>query len=530
MSKMVDITGQTFNELRAIRYIGNRLWECECSCGKIINVSSYALRKGSIKSCGHGIFKDITGENFGEWEVLEYAGSDHGNSLWKCRCSCGNERIVHGNRLKSGRSRSCGHATNKFKDLTAKEFGNWEVIEYVGNRAWKCKCICGNIKEIDTSSLLRGYSTSCGCNMSEKRRETMISKYGDVVANKNRERWQLDVVKSRENMLQYILNKENKPTALELSDELEINTNNVYRKIHKFNLEDYVIINRNSSKYEEEICSILSKLGVEYSRLNRSEVSGYELDIYIPSRRIAIEFNGSYWHSELYKDRMYHQTKSITALRDGISVLHIFEPEWSGKTKVKIVEYIKDILTEHSEIIVDLDIRTISDEEIINFLDEYHIQEAVTGEICIGAFHNNELVTVMAFDKNDTTERQYELISACWKSSRYALIGGSKILNYFISAFNPKSIISYVDISKLSGSTYEDLGFKCVGVTDPDYYWYNIYNKNIITECENQILNIIGVEGTNTHDSCEDIMDRHGYVRVYTCGKRKFIWGEQNGS
>jgi len=48
--------------------------------------------------------KDLTGQKFNRWTVLEYAGK----SYWNCRCECGKEKAVSGGSLTSGRTHSCG--------------------------------------------------------------------------------------------------------------------------------------------------------------------------------------------------------------------------------------------------------------------------------------------------------------------------------------------------------------------------------------------------------------------------------------
>ena len=56
---------------------------------------------------GKGI--NLTGQRFERWTVIEKAGSNKsGQVLWQCLCNCGNERIVIGVNLTSGRSKSCG--------------------------------------------------------------------------------------------------------------------------------------------------------------------------------------------------------------------------------------------------------------------------------------------------------------------------------------------------------------------------------------------------------------------------------------
>lgn len=60
----------------------------------------------------------------------------------------------------------------KVRNLTGQRFGNLEVLEFVGvinHRAvFKCKCDCGNIKTVQGQLLLNGHTKSCGCISKEK--------------------------------------------------------------------------------------------------------------------------------------------------------------------------------------------------------------------------------------------------------------------------------------------------------------------------------------------------------------------------
>jgi hypothetical protein len=54
-------------------------------------------------------FIDLTGHEYNNWTVLEYAGkSNNGHSLWKCRCTCGRIKIQRSCNIKSGQCKSCG--------------------------------------------------------------------------------------------------------------------------------------------------------------------------------------------------------------------------------------------------------------------------------------------------------------------------------------------------------------------------------------------------------------------------------------
>ena len=48
-------------------------------------------------------------------------------------------------------------------DLTGKIFGQLTVLQYLGDSKWQCKCSCGKIVPVRTSSLNSGKTKSCGC-------------------------------------------------------------------------------------------------------------------------------------------------------------------------------------------------------------------------------------------------------------------------------------------------------------------------------------------------------------------------------
>ena len=63
-------------------------------------------------------------------------------------------------------------------DLTGQKFNMLSVIKradfekYKGNTTWECQCECGNIVEVDSQSLRRGYTKSCGCLRKETTSQT----------------------------------------------------------------------------------------------------------------------------------------------------------------------------------------------------------------------------------------------------------------------------------------------------------------------------------------------------------------------
>ena len=71
----------------------------------------------------------------------------------------------------------------QFIDLTGKRFGRLVALTRVppGSETrskWVCKCDCGNTAIVTVSNLKNGHTTSCGCVVAEKCKETHIKHGG----------------------------------------------------------------------------------------------------------------------------------------------------------------------------------------------------------------------------------------------------------------------------------------------------------------------------------------------------------------
>lgn len=60
-------------------------------------------------------FKDINGQKFGMLTVISFAEIRRGKAFWNCKCKCGNTSIVAGDKLRSGRTKSCGCLQTKHR-------------------------------------------------------------------------------------------------------------------------------------------------------------------------------------------------------------------------------------------------------------------------------------------------------------------------------------------------------------------------------------------------------------------------------
>ena len=98
-----------------------------------------------------------------------------------------------------------------------------------------------------------------------------------------------------------------------------------------------------TSKYEDEIADYISTFySGELVRNSRKIISPLELDLYYPEKKIAIEFNGDYWHNEYRVTSDYHYKKFKKCFDSGIILVSIFEHEWlSNKDSIK--DYLIDL-------------------------------------------------------------------------------------------------------------------------------------------------------------------------------------------
>ena len=110
---------------------------------------------------------------------------------------------------------------------------------------------------------------------------------------------------------------------------------------------------------EQEIIDYISEFYTEKPiRNSRSIISDKELDLYYPEKKIAIEFNGIYWHSDKFKDRDYHHNKFKLCADNNILLISVFEDQWNSN-KDRIKSYIHDTFNDTINDLSYIDDRTI---------------------------------------------------------------------------------------------------------------------------------------------------------------------------
>lgn len=274
------------------------------------------------------------------------------------------------------------------------------------------------------------------------------------------------------------------------------------------------------SGYEKEICQILKSYGIVYDTNKKIEGVNYEIDIYIPSHKLGIEFNGLYWHNELFKNETYHLTKSIIFEKKGIKIIHIFEDEWIYKKDI-VVSIILNRLGKTKETIYGrkCSIKEIDNKTSKKFMETNHIQGGVNSKVNVGLYYDDRLVSLMTFSKGRVImggkKDEWELNRFCNLINTNVVGASSKLLKYFIDKFKPEKIVSYSDIRLFDGVMYEKIGFNKISQSKPNY-WY--VKNDLRFHRFNFRKSILVKEGFDSNKTEKEIMFDRGIYRIYDCG------------
>lgn len=277
---------------------------------------------------------------------------------------------------------------------------------------------------------------------------------------------------------------------------------------------------------EQELYYFISSLGVDVVKSDRTVLDGKEIDIYIQDKRVGVEFNGLYYHSELNnKDRRYHLYKTELAESKNVTLLHVFEDEWvKQKNIVKSIIKAKLNLLEDRIYARKCNIKLVSTEEANIFLFDNHIQGYVSAGVNVGLYYKGKLCAILTMGKSRYNKKyEWELLRFCNKINTVVVGGFSKLYNYFVNQYTPKNVITYVDRRYGVGKFYIKSGFIHNGATTPSYYYTKYVNRENRMKYQKHLLS----EKLDVYDSTLtewENMQLNGFDRVWDCGNMIYVW------
>ena len=291
-------------------------------------------------------------------------------------------------------------------------------------------------------------------------------------------------------------------------------------------------IRRNCLTQQEIYDFILQYIEADFN--NRKVINPQELDIYIPSKNIAIEFDGLLYHSSGYSSLSqcnsleeyptYHLEKTQACIEKGIQLFHIFENEWRDKKEIWQSVLLNAIGKSERVYARKCIIKEVPFKEAKEFLEKNHLQGTCSSKVNIGLYSGNTLVSLMTFGRPRFNKLyDYELLRFCNNLNTSVVGGASKLLSYFIKTYNPKSILSYANLRWSTGNLYEQLGFTLISQSSPNYFYFNedfILHSRI--EFQKHKLKD-KLENYNPDLTESENMYNNGYRKIYDCGNLVYV-------
>jgi len=269
------------------------------------------------------------------------------------------------------------------------------------------------------------------------------------------------------------------------------------------------------SKQQVEINRFISSMGVQTELCDRSVISPYEIDILIPEHNLGIEFNGLYFHSEVFKNRNYHADKSRMSADKGVQLIHIFEDEWRNNQDICKSMIIHKIgLTKNKVYARNCTVKEINPTQKKAFFENNHIDGNVRSRITFGLISpKNELVACISLRR--PTHKKYknmlEVARFCTKLFTHIPGGLSKLTKYafqYCCKENYDSLLTYVDTRHGTKDGYLSAGYKFIGITGNRFWWTGgrerIDRFKIRADKESGLTE-------------KDVAREHGVVKIWGC-------------
>jgi GNAT superfamily N-acetyltransferase len=217
---------------------------------------------------------------------------------------------------------------------------------------------------------------------------------------------------------------------------------------------------------------------------DRDVIGPLELDVYVPSKRFAIEYNGLYYHSEAFGkvDPATHSRKQKLCQDADVSLFQIFEDEWLKKRDIveSMIKHRLDlsddkIYARNCEVMISGPSR-----ELNEFLESSHL-EGVGGRysVAFSLHHGGELLAVLTLRKplSKIHAGLIEVARFAVKKNTTIPGGMSRLVTKALQWAKENEftgLMTYLDQRLGAVMTYESCGFKFVKETPPRFWWASL--------------------------------------------------------
>jgi hypothetical protein len=471
----------------------------------------------------------------------DYVSNTRASGVWKVTCICGKEWApslgsLFGKERLSATCHTMGRHKHTLGDalLKAEALGmeilhpisNLSIFVYDVGERWKFRCRCSTEWFVELNTFLKGEVKSCGhCDIptyaqvrldAEARGLRVLKQPGldselAIVRKVEDKRWEL----------QCVCGVIFQATTFRLRDH-----GGIYTCGCRSGFE------HGPSQGQQELHDFVKTLGFDDIQIStRRLIPPLEIDIWIPSKKIAIEYNGLYWHGETRNglEARNDCLRKVPALNKlGIRLVTVFEDEWKYRGDATRA-YLQAILGKQKRVGART-LKVIKDHPgAKDFLDRWPLQGYVRGESW-SLVDGPAIVAVAVFGRQDASrgafkgEKLWELLRYC--SGDVGVSGGCSRL---ISAWkldhpDVHQLVSYSDNRWSKGGLYETVGFEKVSNGRPSYWYYKGGGprKHRFNYTKRQALKLAG-ENTDPSQTEWQIMRSMKWDRIWDAGCAKWI-------
>ncbi len=280
------------------------------------------------------------------------------------------------------------------------------------------------------------------------------------------------------------------------------------------------------SHEEVEIFNYIKELGFNPRKSTINDGKGYvaSIDILIPEKKIAIEYNGEYWHSELNgRGKQYHISKTNACINKGNSLIHIWGREWTEKKDI-VKSYLRSRLGLNSTKVMARKcvIKEVGIEEASDFLNKNHLQGSCNSVGRFGLYYKNELVCLATVSKHHRgSETDTVVLSRFCSKFDTSVVGGlSKLSNFIKNKYINSRLITWVDLRLSSESGYVAAGWTVEDTLPPDYCYYDTRKCKVVSKQSRRKSAV----GTPTDMTESEHAKLDGLTKVWDCGKKRLVF------
>jgi len=299
--------------------------------------------------------------------------------------------------------------------------------------------------------------------------------------------------------------------------------NAIWEKTLK-NIEDTpkcIVCHPTASYNQLEIYNFISELVGNESVLlsDRKLISPKELDIYVPSRNFAVEFNGLTFHTEVDVPKDYHDEKTRRCRENGVTLFHVFGDEWRGDKRPIVESMIRSRLgASHTRIFArNCKVVQLSPAERKAFFEKSHLDGDVRSTIAWGLRDSSGNI-VSALSLRVPFHKRYmgwSEVARCASALNHSVPGAVgrlvSVAKKWARDQQKLGLVSYADLRHGRGGSYEKVGFLKHSTTDIRFWWTD----------KSKRYDRFRYRANRSRNMTErDVAAEAGVVRIYGCRNR----------